>query len=192
MEKPLPNSRTPEFDMDSMFIDRWSPRSLDATPLSEEQIAALFEAARWSPSCYNEQPWLFLYATEAEARARFASALVERNQRWAGQAPLLIFVVTRLHFVGTGQPNRHAGFDAGAAWMALALQARKLGLYAHAMAGFSRQKAFEILGISPDDYDIMAAVAVGRRGPADRLPEELAVIEKPNDRKPSAEVARKG
>ncbi len=192
MEKPLHNPRTPEAEVDSMFTDRWSPRSMLSDPLSSEQIAALFEAARWTPSCYNEQPWLFLYATDAADRERFASALVERNRLWAGSAPLLIFVVTRLNFIGTGQPNRHAAFDAGAAWMALALQARRLGLYAHAMAGFSRKKAFEVLGVSADEFDIIAAVAVGRRGSAEQLPEELAVIEKPNERKRPSEVAHKG
>ncbi len=192
MEKPLHNSRTPEVEIDSIFTDRWSPRALLPDPLADEQVAALFEAARWSPSCYNEQPWLFLYATDVADRERFASALVERNRLWASQAPLLIFVAIRLNFSNTGQPNRHASFDAGAAWMALALQARRLGLYAHAMAGFSRKKAFEVLGVAEDEYDIMAAVAVGRRGPAGQLPEELAAIEKPNERKPFLEVARKG
>jgi nitroreductase len=192
MEKPLHNPRTPEVEIDSMFTDRWSPRALLSEPLADEQVAALFEAVRWTPSCYNEQPWLFLYATEADDRERFASALVERNRLWASHAPLLVFVVTRLNFSGTGQANRHAAFDAGAAWMALALQARRLGLYAHAMAGFSRKKAFEVLGVSADEFDIMAAVAIGRRGAAKQLPEELAVIEKPNERKPPAEVARKG
>jgi len=192
MEKPLHNPRTPEVDIDSMFTDRWSPRALLPDPLAEEQVAALFEAARWTPSCYNEQPWLFLYATDAADRKRFASALVERNRLWASNAPLLIFVLTRLNFSGTGQPNRHAAFDAGAAWMALALQARRLGLYAHAMAGFSRKKAFEVLDVSADEFDIMAAVAVGRRDGAEQLPEELAAIEKPNERKPRVEMARKG
>jgi nitroreductase len=192
MEQPLHNPRTPEVEVDSMFIDRWSPRALLSDPLADEQVAALFEAARWTPSCYNEQPWLFLYATATADRARFATALVERNQLWASKAPLLIFVLTRLHFSGSGQDNRHAAFDAGAAWMALALQARRLGLYAHAMAGFSREKAFEILDVSAAEFDILAAVAVGRRGAADSLPEELAMIEKPNKRKSSSEMARKG
>jgi nitroreductase len=192
MEQPLHNPRTPEVEVDSMFVDRWSPRALLSDSLADEQISALFEAARWTPSCYNEQPWLFLYATSAADRERFAGALVERNRLWAGNAPLLIFVLTRLNFIGTGKPNRHAAFDAGAAWMALALQARRMGLYTHAMAGFSRKKAFEILDVSADEFDILAVVAVGRRGSVEQLPEDLAVVEKPNERKPLAEVARKG
>ncbi len=186
------NPRTPTVDIDSQFIDRWSPRAFADTPLSSEQLAALFEAARWAPSCYNEQPWLFIYAVTAADRARFAEALVAANQVWAPRAPLLLFVLCRRRFRHNGKDNRHAPFDAGAAWMSLALQARKLGLHAHAMAGFSRQKAYAILGAPEDDYDIMAAVAVGRRGDAARLPEEVAARERPNDRMPLAEVAREG
>ncbi|TRO80327.1 nitroreductase family protein [Desulfuromonas acetexigens] len=192
MPGTLHNPRTPQVEVDCLFTDRWSPRSFLEEPLSQDQISALFEAARWTPSCYNEQPWFFRYAVTAADRERFASALVERNCLWATKAPLLIFVLTRLHFTGSGEINRHAAFDAGAAWMALALQARRLGLYAHAMAGFSRKRAFEVLGVAAEEFDILAAVAVGRHGPADRLPEELAVIEKPNERKGLAEVAREG
>jgi nitroreductase len=186
------NPRVPTVDVDAQFIDRWSPRAFTATPLTDEQLAALFEAARWAPSCYNEQPWQFIYAVTAADRARFAEALVPANQVWATRAPLLLFVLCRRRFRHNGQDNRHAPFDAGAAWMSLALQARKLGLHAHAMAGFSRQKACEILGVPEEEYDIMAAVAVGHHGDASELPEDVAAREQPNERKPLAEVAREG
>ena len=186
------NPRTPTADVDSQFVDRWSPRAFSATPLTEVQLAALFEAARWSPSCYNDQPWLFVYAVTADDRARFAQALVAANQAWAAGAPLLIYVLCRRHFAHNGEENRHAAFDAGAAWMALALQARKLGLYAHAMAGFSRQKAAVILGVPTEEYEIMAAVAVGFRAAAETLPAEMAAREVPSGRKLPEEVAREG
>ena len=184
------NPRVPASDVDAMFLDRWSPRALSPEPIPEHQRAALFEAARWAPSCYNEQPWLFLYATSTEDRQRFASALLEQNRAWAGRAPLLIFLATRRHFASNGKPNRHAGFDAGATWMALALQARKLGLHAHAMAGFDQDKAHEVLGLPKNQYEIMAAIAVGRRADPAMLPEDLRQFEQPNDRKPPGEVAR--
>ena len=186
------NPRIPVADVDSQFIDRWSPRAFASNPLSEVQLSALFEAARWAPSCYNDQPWLLIYAVTEHDRSRFAEALVPANQAWAARAPLLLFVLCRRRFAHSGQENRHAPFDAGAAWMSLALQARKLGLYAHAMAGFSRQKAFEILEVPVEDYDIMAAVAVGYRAGADTLPDEVAAREFPSDRKPAADVAREG
>jgi nitroreductase len=184
------NPRVPNVDVDSQFLDRWSPRSFDPTPLTADQLSTLFEAARWAPSCYNEQPWLFLYAVTPEDRTRFGEALLPANQVWAPRAPLLLFILCRRTFRHNNRENRYAPFDAGAAWMALALQARKLGLHAHAMAGFSRQKAYEILGVPAGEYDIMAAVAVGRRGDAELLPADVAARERPNERKPLTEVAR--
>jgi len=188
--QPIANQRVPETEVDAMFTDRWSPRSFIDEPLAANQVAALFEAARWAPSCYNEQPWLFRYAISREGRDRFVEALYEKNRSWARFAPLLLFVLARKSFGHNGQPNRHAVFDAGSAWMSLALQARRLGLYAHGMAGFSVNKAAEVLNVSLDEYEIMAAVAVGRRGEVEQLGEELAAVERPNGRKPLAEVAR--
>lgn len=186
------NPRSPAADIDSMFTDRWSPRAFSPQPLTQIEIDSLFEAARWAPSCYNDQPWLFLYAVTEKERSRFLEALVEANQVWCKRVPLLLFVLCRRTFAHNGKENRHAPFDAGAAWMSLALQARKLGLHAHAMAGFSRDKAYEILNVSRDDYDIMAAVAVGRRAAAEVLPEALAAKEQPSGRKPHDAVAREG
>lgn len=184
--------RCPDAEIDSMFIDRWSPRAFTPEPLTQQQIDSLFEAVRWSPSCFNEQPWLFIYAASEADRQRFLPALVEGNQAWVRNTSLLVFLLSRRNFSHNGKPNRHASFDAGAAWMALALQARKLGLYAHAMAGFSREKAYEILSVPVDDYDIMAAIAVGCRADPVVLPEPIAAKDKPNDRKPRSAIVREG
>ena len=192
MTQPIANQRIPEAEVDAMFTDRWSPRAFVDEPLTESQVAALFEAARWAPSCFNDQPWHFRYALSENDRKRFAEALVEKNREWAQHAPLLLFVLARKNFGATGKPNRHATFDAGAAWMSLALQARRLGLYAHGMAGFSVEKAAEVMNVSLDEYEVMAAVAVGRRGDPEMLSEDMAGAEKPNGRKPFAEVAGEG
>ena len=192
MTRPWQNLRQPEADVDSSFFDRWSPRAFSAEPLTEDQLVALFEAARWAPSCFNEQPWLFRYAVTAEERARFATALTEKNRQWAAQAAVLLFVLTRRHYAKSGRDNRHAAFDAGAAWVSLALQARKLGLFAHAMAGFDREAAAALLAVDLQEYDIMAAVAIGHYGDPATLPDELRALEAPNSRKPLAEVARQG
>ncbi|HEX9873111.1 MAG TPA: nitroreductase family protein [Deferrimonas sp.] len=192
MSSPLSNSRTPEVDIDPMFTDRWSPRSFAPEPLSDEELQSLFEAARWAPSCYNEQPWLFIYAVSEGDRQRFATALVEQNRLWASRAPVLLFVVARLEFARNGKANRHGIFDAGAAWMSLALQARKRGLYAHAMAGFSVERAHEVLAVPRQGYEIMAAVAIGRRDDPALLPAPVAANEAPNGRRPLVDVAFAG
>jgi len=192
MIRPIANERITEAEVDAIFTDRWSPRAFDDRPLTEDQVAALFEAARWAPSCFNEQPWLFRYAINKKDRSRFAEALVDKNREWAQHAPMLLFVLARKKFIQTGKANRHAMFDAGSAWMSLALQARRLGLYAHAMAGFSVEKAAEVMGVSLEDYEVMAAVVVGRRGDPSMLADDLAAAEKPNGRKSLAEMVKEG
>lgn len=178
------NTRCPDTPVDCMFLDRWSPRAFSEEPIAQEQLNMMFEAARWAPSCYNDQPWLFVFAREPEAREAFISTLVEQNREWAKRAPVLLFVLAHRNFARNGRPNRHAAFDAGAAWMSLALQARRIGLYTHAMAGFDVNAAHKVLKTSDKEYDILAAVAIGRLGDPSVLPESLQAVESPNDRKP--------
>lgn len=185
------NSRVAAANVDPLFIDRWSPRSFAAEPLSAADVASMFEGARWSPSSFNGQPWLFLYETDGPDRALFDSVLMPRNRAWASRAPLVgfIFANTRLP---DGREVRTAPFDTGAAWMALALQARLLGIYTHAMAGIDRDAAHTKLGVDSQYYTVMCGFAAGRIGPREALPAELQQREQPSDRKPLAEVARQG
>lgn len=187
-----PHGRAAQAPVDDWFLARWSPRSFASEPLTDEQIATLFEAARWAPSCYNEQPWLFVYGATDADRARVAECLVDANRVWAERAPLLGVVFARRSFAKTGKPNRWAPFDSGAASFSLALQATKIGLAAHFMGGFSQEKAHELLGVPAGEYEAMAAFAVGRPGPADALPEGYRERETPSDRKPLAQVAVAG
>ena len=192
MDERRHNPRTPSEEVDAVFTDRWSPRAFVDEPLPEWQVRSLFEAARWAPSSSNEQPWLFLYAVSEDDRARFAAALTDSNREWAARAPLLVYVAARRRFVESGRDNHHRRFDAGAAWMSLALQARRLGLYAHGMAGFDRAAAYELLALPEEDYDLIAAVAVGRHGDPAVLSPYNAERELPSGRKPLADVMREG
>jgi nitroreductase len=192
MNRGKSNPRIPAHEVDAIFTDRWSPRSFLDKGLTDEQVSTLFEAARWAPSCFNDQPWHFRYARSKADRTLFAEPLVEKNRLWATRAPLLVYVIARRHFAGSSKSNRHGQFDAGAAWMALALQARRLGLYAHAMAGFDVKKAHALLNLSDDEYEVMAAIAVGHRGSSSMLTEEMSSMEMPNGRKSFDEVVGEG
>lgn len=172
----------------SCFPDRWSPRAFTEEPLQRWQVEAMLEAARWAPSCFNDQPWTFHYALEAAARERILRLLLPGNRAWASRAPMLILVSVRRHFLQGGKRNHYGSFDAGAAWMSLALQARKLGLYAHAMAGFDHDGACDELGLSREEHRVIAAIAVGRRGRREDLPPEPRRSESPSGRKPLGEV----
>jgi nitroreductase len=185
-------TRTAETAVDPLLLERWSPRAFSPEPVAEEMLSALFEAARFAPSAANEQPWLFLYAATAEELARFRPLLVDGNRRWADRAPVLAFVLARRRFARKDEVNDWAAFDAGAAWMALAVQARLLGLYTHAMAGFHQDKVYEVLGVPRGDYAVLAAIAIGKLGDRAQLPPDLAEREQPTPRKPLAEVAIAG
>ncbi|MCZ6779000.1 MAG: nitroreductase family protein [Acidobacteriota bacterium] len=188
----IKNPRISEVPVDPMFIDRWSPRAFSTEPVPEESLRTLFEAARWAPSCFGEEPWLFLYATKQEDLDLFRTLLVDGNRTWADRAPVLAFAFARLTFKHNDKPNRWAEFDSGAAWMSLALQASRLGLCTHGMGGFHEDKIYAALNVSREKYKAMAGIAIGWRGDASQLPPELAEKESPNNRKPLAEVAVEG
>ncbi|AQQ69673.1 malonic semialdehyde reductase [Limihaloglobus sulfuriphilus] len=176
------NTREIQADTDPIFPSRWSPRSFSDKAVDSKLIEGLFEAARWATSCYNDQPWRFVYAVDQPHRQKYAEALVEQNRVWAAKAPVIGFVLCTKNFSQTGKPNRHAAFDAGSAWMSLALQAHLSGLYAHGMAGFIMDKAYEVTGADREKYDIMAAFVVGYKGDPEDLPEQYRDMESPNTR----------
>lgn len=185
------NNRSIEADLDPQFPDRWSPRSFSSEAVSDAALRTVFEAARWAPSCFNEQPWMFAYATDGDVRTAFDATLADGNS-WAKKAPVLLFVCARKTFSKNGKENRWHRFDTGAAWMALALQARKLGLHTHPMAGFDAKEAAKVIG-APDDVDVIAAVALGYRAPRDDLDDEgQRESEAPNARKSQSTFAFHG
>ena len=186
------NNRRPEYNIDPLFINRWSPRAFDPSQIEDNVIKSIFEAARWTMSCYNDQPWLFLYATEEKELKLFRSILAEFNQKWASNAPVLGFIFARRRFTHNDKPNDWAAFDCGAAWMALTLQARMFGLYTHGMAGFDREKVYQVLNVPKSDYDALCAFTIGCYGDRDKLPEDMKKNEQPNNRKALSEITVRG
>ena len=169
---------------------RWSPRAFSTEPVTPQQLRALLDAARWSASSYNEQPWRFIVTTKDDPAAydKMLSILVERNQLWAKSAPVLMLTVSKTTFSHNGQPNRSALHDTGMALSTLMLQATSMGLYVHAMAGYDRDKARSMFAI-PDDYEPAAAVAIGHLGDPEALAPPLREAElAPRQRKPLSEI----
>jgi nitroreductase len=170
---------------------RWSPRAFSNRDVSNQDLKSVLQAARWAASSYNEQPWRFFVVrkSDGDAYQRFLDTLVPANQAWAGKAPVLIIMAAKKTFSHNGSANYYGLHDAGQALAHLMLQATALGLHAHAMAGFSHEKAREVIGI-PGDYDIGAAVALGYMGDVDELPEQTRKTElAKRQRKPLAEIA---
>jgi nitroreductase len=150
--------------MNPLFEQRHSGRAYDASkPVTQEHIQLLAEAAQAALSCYNDQPWSFIFCdktTQPQNYAKALSCLVEGNQAWAKNAPLLIIVVGDTEFRRMQKPNRWGAYDTGAAAISLALQATSMQLMAHQMGGFDEVKTKKLFQI-PDRFVPLSVIAVG-------------------------------
>ena len=183
-----------DYPVDELVRRRFSPRAFSDRPLAAQQIRSLLEAARWSPSCFNEQPWSFLIATrdQPDEFATMLSCLVEKNQQWARHAPVLMLSVAAKHFAHNGKPNRHAAHDVGGATGWLTVQATTMGLYVHQMAGIDPEKARQLYEV-PETHEVMAGIAIGYRGDPGALPEGFREKEAVRStRKPQGEFVFSG
>lgn len=177
-----------------LLTDRWSPRAFDGSEVPQDDLDAIFTGAGLAPSAYNVQPWRFLYARRGDANwDRFLSLLIPFNQSWAKDAGVLVFIVSdTLSNNGTEDlPNWSHSFDAGAAWMALAIQAQSMGYYTHGMVGIDFERARAELKL-PERFRLEAATVIGRMGAAENLPEGLREREVVSGRKPVTEITAAG
>ncbi|MDD2725604.1 MAG: nitroreductase family protein [Methylovulum sp.] len=163
-----------------IIANRWSPRAINPDkPVSHGDLLALLEAARWAPSCFNDQPWRFIVCDKSTDVASWETALdtlVEKNRLWAKNAPVLMLAAAMANFTHNGKPNRSAQYDTGAASTSLCLQATALGLVVHQMGGFDAEKAHSVFGL-PDDCTPMAMMAVGYQAEVDILDEDFKAAE---------------
>lgn len=157
-----------------LLARRWSPVAFDPRPLPRTQLASLLEAARWAPSCFNEQPWRFIVAPrdDADVFATALGCLAEGNQAWAKNAGALLFTTAKQTFTRNDKPNRYAAHDVGLAVENLVIQAMADGLFVHQMGGILHDRVRETYGV-PEDFDVLTGVAVGYPGDVDDLPEDL-------------------
>ena len=184
---------TPDHPIHSLIADRWSPRAYADRPVAAEKLLSMLEAARWSASSGNGQPWSFLIATQEQpqAFADMVSCLMDGNVPWASKAPVLGLVVTAL-VRANGRPNRHAFYDAGLAMQNLSVQATALGLSLRQMGGFRPQTARAVFGI-PETHEAVTMFALGYRGDPGQLAENYRAQEfSPRERRPLSEFVFSG
>ena len=186
------NRRTPEYPIEPIILNRWSPRAMSGESLDDATLMSLFEAARWAPSSYNGQPWRFVYAKrETAAWQKLFDLMVPFNQSWAKNAAALIIVCSRTTFELNNNPSRTHSFDTGAACENMALQGEAMGLVVHGMEGFDYDKAAAVIKL-PKEYVAEAMFVIGKPGKISDLPKELQEREMLSDRKPIAEIAFEG
>jgi nitroreductase len=187
------NSIETQPEIHELLKTRWSPRAYSSTPVEAEKIQSLFEAARWSPSGGNSQPWYFIVADQnkGEAHQKIVETLSGRNPDWAKNAPVLVLTVAKPNPAWPGA-NRYAYYDLGQSVAHLTVQAGVLGLYIHQMAGFDGAKARQLFEI-PEGYEPLTVLAIGYLGNIEDLPEDLRVRESATrERKPLAEFVFNG
>lgn len=189
-------NRSSAYPIDSMFLERWSPRSFTPERMPQETLFTMLEAARWAASSFNAQPWRFVYALRDTPHWNtLLGLLVPFNQEWARQAAVLVFAVSKTTSIsmktGEEHPSPTHSFDTGAACAYMVLQALKLGWHAHGMVGFDHERARTTLSVPPE-MAVEAVFAIGRLGSASQLSEALQNREGPSDRLPLAQLAFEG
>ena len=181
-EIDVSNYRKPEAAADDRFMYRWSPRAMSGEPISKEQMTVLVEAARWAPSCFNLQPWRFVYSLKQDQYWDiFLGLLMDMNRVWAERAGALMVILSDDQFKDTDQSSPTSGFDTGSAWMSMALQAQSMGLVSHAMWGFHHQEVAKTIR-APEYMTARAVVAIGYPGDLEILPEQYREKEVPSSR----------
>jgi nitroreductase len=176
MSLPTPPHKraVPAHQISEPLVTRWSPYAFADRSVDSTTIAALFEAARWAPSSYNEQPWRYVVATRDAPPAfeRLLSCLVEGNQVWAKHAPVLALGIVVMRFRRNAKPNAAAEHDLGLASACLTLEATVRGLAVHQMIGILPDRARELYAI-PDEATALTGLAIGYAGEPASLPEGL-------------------
>ena len=168
---------------------RFSPYGFAERPVADTDLRSLFEAARWAPSSFNEQPWHFLVARREETRAfeRLASCLIDFNRSWAATSSALVLTAVRRNFAANGAPNPAAVHDLGLATAGLMFEAVARGLRVHAMIGIHPERTRQRCDI-PDGFDPLTALALGYPGTPATLPEKLRERDRsPRRRRPLGE-----
>ncbi|QLE45920.1 nitroreductase (plasmid) [Nostoc sp. C052] len=146
-----------DYPIHELLAERWSPYAFQDRPVLQADICSLFEAARWSASSYNEQPWSYLVATKENPDhfQQLLSCLVEANQIWAQNAPVLALGIASLRFTRNNQENKAAIHDLGLASGNLVVEATARGICVHEMIGILPDKAREL-------FDILKVLRHGR------------------------------
>ena len=157
-----------------VISERYSPVIFSSKKIEDDKLESLFEAARWAPSAFNEQPWRFIIGIkdQNETYQKLLNCLVEANQYWAKYVPVLVLSVAHRISSVTNKVNRFAQHDTGMAVGNLLAQATSLGLYVHQMGGYNIDKARDYFDLS-EEYEPIAIMAIGYKGDIEIFPDDL-------------------
>lgn len=186
-----------EHDVHELIRRRWSPRAFDPQRgVSRDDLLKLFEAARWTPSSFNEQPWHFVVSDRDRTPVVFdalIASLTGRNPEWARSAPLLVLVAVRRRDGGNSSENAHAWYDTGQAVANLTLQATAVGLSIRQMRGFDPETAAAACRL-PSDVAPAVVMAIGYAGDPEMLTHDRhrQAEQQPRERRPLSDFVFDG
>ncbi|MAZ67095.1 MAG: nitroreductase [Kangiellaceae bacterium] len=165
-----------QYAIHSLMQTRWSPYAIDPErSVASDDIAALFEAARWTMSSYNAQPWRYIIGVKGRSQDvwdKIFSTIVEGNRPWAKNAPVLTLALAEHFFEHNGKPNKAALHDIGAASASITYEATARGLSVHQMIGIDPDKAREVFNLE-DNLEPFTALAIGYHGGESTLEESF-------------------
>ena len=147
-------------DVSQAIQKRRAYRSLIPVEIPDDLIEDLAGCARLAPSCFNNQPWRFVFVRSPKMLEKMHDALSTGNI-WAHEASLIIAVFSQKEDDCIIRDRIYYQFDCGLAAGFLILRATELGFVAHPIAGFSPKKTRAILGI-PEEYKVITLIIVGK------------------------------
>ncbi len=147
--------------LSEIFIKRHSGINYEPGCLTDDQVQALIQAARSSPSSYNDQPWNFIFCDRFKTPEAYLKVLDSiYGQDWIDNVTLLVIVVVRPQFLYNEQVNDWATYDTGAAALSMSLQAADIGLMSHQIGGFDKEQIQQEFHL-PDGYIPLTIIAIG-------------------------------
>jgi nitroreductase len=158
---------------------RRSYRGLESVEITDKIISDLALAASLAPSCFNNQPWKFIFVRKKELLEKFKTAVSKGNE-WTYDASCIIAVLSKKELDCTSKGIEYYMFDTGIGVGQLLLKATEMGLVAHVIAGFSHEKTKSILSI-PDEWNVISLIIIGKKSKKKKIigdesrPERLAL-----------------
>jgi nitroreductase len=188
----ITNVANSDHPISEIIKKRWSARAFSNKPVERSKLLSILEAARWSPSSHNEQPWRYIvFTNNCPDKLRKAQTVLLESNSFDKRAPILICAIAKKTYSHNEIYNRLHLHDLGAANENMFLETFNQGLIMHEMGGFDIKKAYQVFNI-PEDFEIGIMIAIGYQDHHDVLPENLQKKStSPRQRKPLSEIAFK-
>ncbi|MFP4458391.1 MAG: nitroreductase family protein [Candidatus Zixiibacteriota bacterium] len=148
--------------IDELIEKRRSYRALEPIEITKDMIHRLANSAKMAPSCFNNQPWRFVFVQSKEMLEKMRDAMMKGNE-WTYDASMIIAVISKKDLDCSVKGMDYYKFDVGMSVGIMMLKATEMGLVAHAIAGYKKDKVREILDI-PEEYDVITLINVGKHG----------------------------